>query len=118
MAETFALEGICVFFEGELGEGGDAGEFVRRKQADGFLYESHYSFEAAVDLSPQASVVELKVAESLGWRNGPAAIDSVVVVWLEEIASCFEVFEDEGVDRVLAESTKYGRVPGFGCYLL
>ena len=29
LAEAFALKGIGVFFEGELGESGNAGEFVR-----------------------------------------------------------------------------------------
>ena len=53
LAETFALKGIGVFFEGELGESGYTGEFVRRKQADGFLREGRYSFETTGDLSSQ-----------------------------------------------------------------
>ena len=61
LAETFALKGICVFFEGELGESGYAGEFVRGKQADGFLHEGSDSFEATVDSSLQESILKLKV---------------------------------------------------------
>ena len=46
------------------------------------------------------------------------AVDSVVVVWLEDVACCSEVLEYECVDGVFAEGAENSGVASFGSKLL
>ena len=46
------------------------------------------------------------------------AVDSVVIVWLEDVACCSEVLEYECVDGVFAEGAENSGVASFGSKLL